>query len=113
MTMRPKRFVTETCVRCNRDGWKHEVRYELITQEEYGKLIGDKYPLPDIPGLPAGFEPASVGVGSSIFRTVEEAIEYCREYKVFGVGFMFNDKPVFVSAKSDAETVARDWWKRV
>lgn len=110
--IRPIRFVTETCCRCQRDGWKHQVSYDLRTRAEYTKMMGGKFPMTEIPDLPAGFEPMSVGAGSSIFRSVEEAIEYCRVYKVAGAGFVFNDKPVFVTAKSDADQVTRDWWKR-
>lgn len=111
MPIRPKRFVVETCQRCRRPGWKHEIAFELLTEDEYEKLM--KHPLNKIPGLPAGFEPMYVGCGGNIGTAVQEAIAYCCEYGLKGVGFDFNDKPVFVTQTSDANAVYRDWWQRM
>jgi hypothetical protein len=110
MPIRPKRFVEETCQRCRRPGWTHEVAFELLTEDEYEKMM--RQPLDKIHGLPAGFESMYVGCGSSIRTAVQEAITYCREYNIKGVGFDFNDEPVFVTRTSDADKVYRDWWQR-
>lgn len=109
--IRPKRVVTETCSRCRRPGWTHENGFELLSEDEFEKIMG--HALEKIKGLPAGYEPMYVGAGSSIWRSIEEARDYCREYGVTGVGFDFNGKPVFVTAESDPEQVGKEWWKLV
>lgn len=111
--IRPKQFVTETCHHCKRDGWRHEIPHHLLSEDEYNKVMGSSLPMGEIPGLPPDFEPMWAGSGASIFGAVKEAIEYCSDYNVTGAGFVFNDLPVIVSAESDPEKVAEDWWKKM
>lgn len=110
--IRPKQFKTEVCHTCYRDGWKHEVHKDLLTEGEY-KSIFTKDTMEDIPGLPGGFEKMEAKAGSSIGSAIEEAKQYCKDYSVKGVGFMFNGEAVFVTAKSNVEKVYRDWWIRL
>ena len=105
--IRPARYVTETCHTCKREGWTRLKRNSLLTQEEW-----DYSPIV-VKGLPAGFEPMTGLCGSSIGEAIQEAKDYCKEYKVPGVGFEFNGASVFVTASSDTDKLYRDWWQEV
>jgi hypothetical protein len=103
--IRPNRSITTECPMCRRARWTREVRYSLLTEEERG------FPITDVKNLPEGFEAMDTSCGASIYETVKEAIEYCKAYKVKGVGFDFNEKTVLVTAKSNSVDVVEKWWK--
>ena len=102
---RQPQYIIGPCTHCGRENWTRKVPYSLRTQEEYGND-----PI-HVKGLPIGYEPMEAGCGSSIHEAVKEAIAYCQNYNVIGVGFEFNDKTVLVGPTSDAAAVVDAWWK--
>lgn len=64
--------------------------------------------------LPASYEPMYAGCGSTIHAAVKEALDYVDKYsRIAGVGFIFNDELVLVTAYDDADKLVRRWWKAV
>lgn len=100
---RPPNIVTETCVRCRRPDWTHRVPFAFWTEVEWGKPI-------EVEGMPSGLEPLLVGAGASIYDAIEEAINYCREYNVPGVGFIANGQLVVLNGESEKFAVAHKWF---
>jgi hypothetical protein len=108
---RPKNIVTSECRCCRRPGWTREVGYQLRSKDEWGK--GWELAISAFPDLPADYEPLVACAGGTISQAIEEAVEYCKRAKVRGVGFVFNQRLVLVTAHSNVEKVYRDWWQKV
>jgi len=103
-TKRIAKTETVECPTCHRPGWVRKIWHSLMTEQEWGGPI-------QIDDLPPGYIPMLVMKGVTIHDAVGEGMDYCREHKVDGVAFRFNDRTVLVSASSEFQAVVRDWWK--
>lgn len=108
--IRKTRYITETCCRCKRPGWKHQKPYVLITEDEQKKIYGDLFSdSKEIKGISKSTERCAVRGSASIHEAVKEGKELSKQLGM-EVVFKFNEQVVVVNSLSDVESVVRKWW---
>jgi hypothetical protein len=111
---RSRRVVIGCCPTCRRDGWEQAKPYALWTPEEYADFGPEMITSERDAATRAGIDLRSdvlciPHAGASVYEAANEARDLAREWAK-PVAFMFNEKPVRVTAESDTEAVVREWW---
>lgn len=104
--IRPNKYITETCCRCKRPGWKHHVPFNLRTEKEQKEL---GWSVEDIKDAPKNAEKCYASLGSSIYEVVKEGKELSVALDK-KVAFEFNERLVIVDMYSDTDEVIEKWW---
>lgn len=109
--IRPDEYITETCARCRRPGYRYKKHFALLTEEEQIKLFSHLGGVAEIKDAPKNAERCWVSLSSTINEAIEEGKEIAKKMKK-KVAFEFNGKLVVVNKNSDTNKLYRKWWKK-